>query len=175
MRQLRRNARQAALILGFTLLAGWPASAGGSNTCGDGTDGAKVEHIGKSVLWPPNHKYQPATIRASESGTHAVELKTFVTSDQADDIVGAGNTSDDVTPASTMATPNVATGNGSASQDYKLRAERSGTIKEGRKYFLHYDAWFDHNGNGEKDSGETCTGQFDVWTPHDCRQGACKG
>lgn len=169
-----RSGATALLGLLVVLASVVPSGAGHDPvTCGSGQDGAAVRHIGRNSLWPPNHKYHPATVRAAETGTHSVELSTWVSSSQPEDMIGSGHTSNDVTPATSVATPRVTSGAGSTEQTYRVRSERSGTVMEGRTYTIHYEAWFDHNGTGTREDGETCSGTFDIHVPHDCRLKGC--
>lgn len=135
------------------------------------SEGGKVEYNGPLTLWPPNHKYNHGTITATaDNPDDQVTLTTEATHDQVNEDGsewnGAGNTpvegdikTDDLNPA---------TGTGSASQTYDIRAERSGQRsaldedgREGRHYLIAYEATFGDS--------EPCIGSFQIFVPHDMR------
>lgn len=129
-----------------------------------GSDGSMTVSIdGAEKLWPPNHKYVPQTITATDTDGDEVMLATEGTHDQyAEDGTeanGAGNTADDVNPAAAEDT-----GTGEASTTHEVRAERAGPEQEGRTYTITYEA-----SGGTDDS---CMGSFDIFVPHDMRGGA---
>ena len=100
------------------------------------------------VLWPPNHKMVPVTVKAKVTdacGPTTWEIIS-VWSNQADDEKGSGNTAPDwkITGDHTVS----------------LRAERSGKIKAGRVYVIKIQAT-DEAGN----KSETSTVRVTV--PHD--------
>jgi CHRD domain len=100
------------------------------------------------VLWPPNHKMVPVTVRAkvTDACGHTAWEILSVSSNQAVDEKGSGNTSPDwkITGDHTVS----------------LRAERSGKIKSDRVYFIKIQAT-DEAGN----KSETSTVRVTV--PHD--------
>lgn len=126
---------------------------------GDGS--LVVEIAGPEKLWPPNHKLVPVSITATDTDGDEVTLATEGTHDQfadGEELNGSGNTSNDVDPA--MAT---ATGDGSATTEHGVRAERAGTSRDGRTYTLMYEATA---------GDDECVGSFDIFVPHDMRGGA---
>ena len=134
--------------------------------CGDGDE---IVFDGATVLWPPNHKYRSSTVVANGSdATEMVTLSTTVTSDEAPDALGSGNTGDDT--GSTENPPaQMSSGTGSAGPNtHTMRAERSGIPlnpgepDSGRTYTIEAVATFD---NGTKE----CTETFEVNVPHDMR------
>lgn len=103
----------------------------------------------KAYLWPPNHKMVPVKLSAKVTDLcgSATWKITSITSNQPDNGLGDGNTSDDWK----------ITGNHTA----LLRAERSG--KNGtREYTLHVTAT-DESGNESEPASVT------VYVPHDAR------
>ncbi len=112
------------------------------------------------VLWPPNHKYH--TIKISD-GVAAVKdicdasvdindvVITSVSSDEPEDVTGNGDghTLNDIVIVD--------------AQTVKLRAERQGA-GNGRVYTINFEVtdW----------SGNTATGSFTVWVPHDMGSGS---
>ena len=141
-------------------------------TCGDN----KLVFHAPSDLWPPNHKYyEDITVTYTDGEGDTVDLTSDGTHDQYDEASdtheeakGSGNTADDITSDDQQATvdksdPNqpVATesGQGSVTTDWDARAERAGTIKEGRTYTLH--------AIGTSSDGDTCEGAVQMRVPHD--------
>lgn len=123
-------------------------------------DGGEVALTGDLVLWPPNHKYSDYDIVATaDNEDDNVELATQATHDEfdenGDEINGAGNTTDDASPAMAMDM-----GTGSAMTEHDLRSERSGR-GDGRTYTINYEAQFG--------DGEPCMGEFTIEVPHDMR------
>jgi hypothetical protein len=160
----------AAMGLVASLALVGPLSAQSGNKYGPttrsedcGSDGSMtVEINGPEKLWPPNHKYVPVTITATDEDGDDVSLATEGTHDQYDgdtEINGAGHTADDVSPAADSDS-----GAGEATTSHDVRAERSGRIKEGRVYTISYEA-----SGGSDDS---CMGSFTITVPHDMRGGA---
>ena len=109
-----------------------------------------------AVLWPPNHKMHDVQVRIRVYDTcdanPDVELLS-VTSNEDDDGLGDGHTSDDVEGAVI----------GSDDRDFAVRAERSGP-GEGRTYTAVYRAW----DLGENHSDASVV----VGVPHDMGQGS---
>jgi len=138
----------------------------GTDDTGDGS--LIVSITGPEKLWPPNHKYVPVSLTATDTDAmNQVELATEGTHDQyatagdeSSEINGAGNTTDDVSPLTDEDGPNA----GSATTNHELRAERSGTDQTGRTYTITYEAM-----GGPDDS---CVGSFTILVPHDMRGGA---
>ncbi|HEX9775588.1 MAG TPA: hypothetical protein VGB83_08405 [Actinomycetota bacterium] len=135
------------------------------------SEGGEVSYDGPLTLWPPNHKYNHGTITATaDNPEDEVTLTTEAAHDQANEDGsewnGAGNTP--VEGDITTDDPNPATGTGSASQTYDIRAERSGQRsaldedgREGRHYLIAYEATFGDS--------EPCVGSFQIFVPHDMR------
>jgi hypothetical protein len=137
-----------------------------------------------ATLWPPNHKYYTDLYVLAQDGEGGeVELVTRGWHDQYDGDVeyrGAGNTGDDITindddaTAVTLGSEDegkeegkvtvVATedGMGEVQTDWKARAERAGSFKEGRTYTL--DALASYS------DGSTCELRVDFIVPHDMRK-----
>lgn len=134
-------------------------------------DGGDITYVGPTKLWPPNHKYNTATVTAiDEDPDDNVTLVTTATHDQYDgegeEVVGSGNTDEDIEPSAETEVM----GTGSASQEFKMRAERSGTIKEGRTYTITADAVFtDSDGDGSSSEMSECHAEFTIQVPHDMR------
>jgi hypothetical protein len=103
----------------------------------------------KAYLWPPNHKMTPVTLQAmiSEACGGAAWKVVSITSDQDDNGVGDGNTSEDAK----------ITGDHTVS----LRAERSG--KGGTREYTILVAASDDSGNVSDEKSIT------VYVPHDAR------
>ena len=151
----------------------YPTDATQTITCQDtqGRTAGTITYVGPEKLWPPNHKYNNATVTATdEDADDAVTLTTTGTHDQFDEegneVVGSGNTDQDIEPAAQTEV----SGTGSASQNFQVRAERSGTRKEGRTYTITADAVFtDSDEDGSSDEMTPCHGEFTIVVPHDMR------
>ncbi|MGH2684695.1 MAG: hypothetical protein ACRDJP_04425 [Actinomycetota bacterium] len=125
-------------------------------------DSLTVTITGPETLWPPNHKLVPVSITATDTDGDEVMLATEGAHDQivgGEEANGSGNTVDDVDPAMDSAS-----GAGTATTEHGVRAERAGTVKDGRTYTLMYEA------SGGVD--DTCEGSFSIFVPHDQRGGA---
>jgi hypothetical protein len=87
--------------------------------------------VAPDQLWPPNHKLQPvtATVMAADNCPNVSFVLTSVTSNEAVNGVGDGDTSPDIDGAAL----------GTADLQMLLRAERSGT-GSGRIYTIKYTA-----------------------------------
>lgn len=132
-----------------------------SRTC---EGGDVVNWLGAIKLWPPNHKFQPSTVAAV--GNEATEGVTLAIRPVVTDATG-GDGGPNHDPDYMWSSSPANTGQGTATVDNQLRAERSGK-GEGRTYTVHFTATFD---NGT----ETCTSEdgsqapFVVTVPHDMR------
>jgi streptogramin lyase len=108
-----------------------------------------------AVLWPPNHKMVPITVKGL-TDPDGDPLTTTVTGIRQDEVVngpGDGNTAPD--------------GAGVATNTARVRAERAGTPKapgDGRVYHVSFSV-----ADGQ---GGTCTGTVKVGVPHDQRGAA---
>jgi hypothetical protein len=134
----------------------------------------EIVYAGPLKLWPPNHKYQPVSFTANATDDSpddtSVALDTSGTHDEiidGEEMNGAGNTENDVNPAT-----DAATGDGSATTDHDVRAERSGR-GDGRTYTILAVATFDGEPcEGVDDEGEPIAVPFTLTVPHDMRGGA---
>ena len=142
--------------------------------CGSGN---KLTFHAPSDLWPPNHKYYTdITVTATDAQGQTIELESDGThngydGDTGTEANGSGNTADDIrsddadavsTDESTAQRPVVAeSGTGTVVTDWDARAERAGTIKEGRDYTLHAVGTF---------SDGSCEGSVIMHVPHDMRR-----
>ena len=81
-----------------------------------------------------------------------------------EEINGAGNTDDDITPA--MGTPS---GTGSVVQDFLIRSERSGRVQEGRNYTISGAVEFTNSDPVDPTPllATTCDFSFSIFVPHD--------
>ncbi|MDQ3756781.1 MAG: hypothetical protein M3394_02905 [Actinomycetota bacterium] len=144
-----------------------------------GCEGGTLVIDAPNTLWPPNHKYAPLSATADHSSdSGAITLETTGTHDQyegsateGDEAKGSGNTIDDIIERDDQA------GLTSGEQDSKAvakeegtnvvttlwgaRAERAGTIKDGRTYTFTATATFS--------GGNTCTASATFNVPHDMR------
>lgn len=142
--------------------------------CGDNT----LSFHAPSALWPPNHKYyEDISVTYTDAEGDEVSLTSDGTHDQYDEASdtreeakGSGNTTDDITSDDEQATvdktdPNqpvaTETGTGTVTTDWDVRAERAGTIMNGRTYTLH--------AVGTSSDGDTCEGAVQMRVPHDMR------
>ena len=88
--------------------------------------------VSPSVIWPPDHKFVPVTITVTTSDVcddHPAIRLVSITSNEAVDVTGSGNTSPDVQGAAF----------GTDDRQFLLRAERSGQ-GSGRVYTITYEA-----------------------------------
>jgi len=113
--------------------------------------------LDRDVLWPPNHKM--SDIGAAVGVTDICDpnptfVLTSITSNQADNSRGDGNTTDDIQGANY----------GTDDTDFQLRSERKGGDKDGRKYSILYTA--------SDASGNTADSLVCVIVPHDQSGGA---
>jgi hypothetical protein len=102
-------------------------------------------------LWPPNHKLNTLnpTVTATDAVDQSVDLTLVITSSEADNGTGDGNTSGDIVIRSPS--------------DFDLRAERAGP-GSGRTYHLVWTA--------TDDSGNQSTFSQDLVIPHDQGHGS---
>jgi hypothetical protein len=147
--------------------------------CGNGNT---LTFHAPSTLWPPNHKYYTDifVLAQAKNSTDKVDLATDGTHDQYDgdtEANGSGHTADDIavndadgnattTPSSTTTHPAAdEMGTGSALTNWEARAERAGTVQDGRTYTLNGTATFtDSSGNST-----SCNGSVTIRVPHDMR------
>lgn len=137
------------------------AAAAASRSCGDGD---LVNWFGATTLWPPNHKFVPASVTADDADSAqnvTIEIDPVVT----DAVGGDGGAQHD--PDFTYTSGPAATGTDTATVDFALRSERSGR-GDGRTYTINWKATFD---NGSKTCTSDDDGQspFVVSVPHDMR------
>jgi hypothetical protein len=140
--------------------------------CGQNGENTLTIHA-PSDLWPPNHKYYTDIhVTYTDASGDDVTLESDGTHDQYDgdtEANGSGNTADDIraNDADNMATVDnsdpqqpVATEKGSktVTTDWEARAERAGTLKDGRTYSLHAVGTSD---------GDDCEGTALMHVPHD--------
>jgi hypothetical protein len=126
-------------------------------------------YVGPTELWPPNHKYVPATITwTDEDAGDEVMVDFMAGHDQflpdGEEINGAGNTDNDITPA--MGAP---TETGEVVQEFQIRSERSGRVQEGRNYTISGVVTFGNNNvaDPEPATSQTCEFSFTIHVPHD--------
>ena len=120
----------------------------------DCNDHEYIEYQGPDEIWPPNHKMRDFSITAVDTHGGSVTLMTTVSSNQPLNGPGDGNTPVDFTA------PMTDSGQGSATNNGQVRAERAGTDKAGRTYTFDSTAKFD---DGQ------CQAQFHAHVPHDQR------
>lgn len=132
-----------------------------------------VDLLGDDTLWPPNHKYSPLTVQATNDDGSEIQLDTWITHDEylasfapqdgdeePEEEQGSGNTVDDARPfftSETEASPN--------ENEHEVRAERSGR-GNGRTYTINAKA------QEMGGSGDSCEGSVTVEVPHDMGNGA---
>ena len=174
-------ARKAGLVglvglCGALVVAG-PGFAGGNKyasvtstrDCGDGDT---VALNGPLKLWPPNHKFVPEPVTATDSDPSSQVSLTItpVLTDTAGGDGGAQHNPDWQLADGSTGDSFTSTGTGSTTSELQLRAERSGK-GEGRTYTINWNATFD---NGSKSCSSSDSGQspFVITVPHDMRGGA---
>ncbi|MGH2755212.1 MAG: hypothetical protein ACRDLB_12390 [Actinomycetota bacterium] len=130
-----------------------------------------VVYEGPTELWPPNHKYVPATVTFIDEDSDPAAGDDLMAEFMAghdqiidgEEINGAGNTDEDITPAVGMPS-----GTGTVVQDFLIRGERSGRVKEGRNYTIAGAVEFsDSNMNASSVDTEACMFSFTIHVPHD--------
>lgn len=137
----------------------------------DGVAGT-VTYVGPTELWPPNHKYVPATVTWTDEDEGDNLSAVFTAGhDQfidGQEINGAGNTDNDITPAAGMPS-----GTGSFSQEFLIRGERSGRVKEGRDYTISGTVMFTDSDTDASSNplGSSCDFSFTIHVPHDMGNG----
>jgi predicted extracellular nuclease len=115
--------------------------------CVDSTPPTLTLSVSPDVLWPPNHKYVTveATVSAKDNADpNASWSLVSVTSNEPDNGIGDGNTTNDIVVVNDTT--------------FQLRAERSGT-GNGRVYSFAYQA--------TDGCGNTATANTAVYVPHD--------
>jgi len=139
-------------------------TSGGTQTqhcTGPNNDDNTVALTGPEVLWPPNHQFvdESATATDANGGTVSLTITPSVT-----DIAGGdGGTQHDPDFAFGPNGP-MASGTGTATVPFQLRAERSGK-GDGRTYTIDWSAQFS---DGTMCSSMDGTHQaFTVTVPHD--------
>ena len=147
-----------------------------SQACNDPVTGelaGTTTYEGPTSLWPPNHKYVPATITwTDEDPADEVMVEFVANHDQfidGEEINGAGNTDDDITPA--MGMPS---GTGVVTQDFLIRSERSGRVQEGRYYTISGMVEFTNSAPAPDPTPaltNTCNFSFTIFVPHDQGKG----
>ena len=128
--------------------------------CGDSHT---VTYAGPLKMWPPNHKLQDVSVTATDADGDSTDGVTLDINVPVTDATGGdgGPTHD---PDVMFPAGPVASGDGSTTVPFQLRAERSGE-GTGRTYHISGMATFD-------DGGDSCSISFEVLVPHDMRGGA---
>ena len=179
--------RRTALLAGFsaaTLLTGITlASANPTGVKGSGHKDCDAASPAGSPdfdidwtptqVFPPNHKMVGGTLTyTAPSGDSTDQLQLTITSIMSDELLpdgeemnGAGNTLID----STWDT-GTATGTGSVTRNFAIRAERSGQ-GDGRTYTINYTAKADPAAPLGTGASNDCSGTAEVFVPHDMGQG----
>jgi hypothetical protein len=127
-----------------------------------------ITYEGPTELWPPNHKYVPASITWTDEDPNDDLAAEFMAGhDQfvdGEEINGAGNTDNDITPAAGMPT-----GTGSVTQDFLIRSERSGRVKAGRNYTISGAVEFSNSDPLDPTPAlpTSCDFSFSIFVPHD--------
>jgi len=144
--------------------------------CQGSAQGDQLIFHAPTDLWPPNHKYYTDIwVEAIDGMGQNVTLNTDGTHNQYDgagqEAAGSGNTADDIrandadATTTSQSTPThpaaMESGTGSVTTDWEARAERAGTIQDGRTYTL--------NGNAMFSDGTSCSGSVNIFVPHDMR------
>jgi len=121
--------------LTVTDAAGLSSTATTSVTVGDAAPPTLQVNLSPNVLWPPNHRLIPitATVEAADAcdANPSISLVS-ITSNEPDDVLGAGNQPDDIQAIGGGPIPF-----GTDVQTFLLRAERSG-MGNGRIYTVTY-------------------------------------
>jgi hypothetical protein len=142
--------------------------------CVDDATGHKagdITYTGPLSMWPPNHKYEGATLTATAVDPEdAVNMTFTATHNQylpdGSELNGSGNTANDITPQAGSVE-----GTGVASQAFQIRSERSGREQEGRVYTISGTATFTDDltpdGSSRTITGTSCDFEFTITVPHD--------
>jgi hypothetical protein len=145
------------------------ASVTDTRDCGSGDT---VALNGPLTLWPPNHKFVPEPVTATD-GDPTSQVSLTITPTLTDAVGGDGGAQHD--PDWQLADGSsgdsfTSMGTGSTTSALQLRAERSGK-GDGRTYTINWKATFD---NGTKSCSSSDSGQspFVITVPHDMRGGA---
>jgi hypothetical protein len=156
-----------------------PKGTAGYNTSNDTVmdcgNGRTLTLHGPADLWPPNHKYYTAiNVTAVDPNGGSITLTTDGTHDQYDgdtEANGSGHTADDIRANDAQAVDGsgstdqhpvaMETADGTVRTDWEARAERAGTIQDGRTYTL--------TGTAKFDDGTNCTDSITMHVPHDMR------
>lgn len=145
------------------------ASTTSERDCGEGDT---VALNGPLKLWPPNHKFVPEPVTATD-GDPSSRVSLTLTPVLTDASGGDGGTQHN--PDWQLADGSTgdsftSTGTGSTTSELQLRAERSGK-GDGRTYTINWASTFD---NGTKSCSSSDSGQspFVITVPHDMRGGA---
>jgi len=127
-------------------------------TINDTTPPQLTLSVHPTTLWPPNHRWVPihASAEANDFCGPATFTLVSVTSDEAVDAPGSGNTAPDIKGVDA----------GTADLTFSVRAERAGG-GDGRTYTATYQA--------VDPSGNTSTGTAEINVPHDQRHGGGSG
>jgi len=127
-------------------------------TINDTTPPQLTLSVHPTTLWPPNHRWVPihASAEANDFCGPATFTLVSVTSDEAVDAPGSGNTAPDIKGVDA----------GTADLTFSVRAERAGG-GDGRTYTATYQA--------VDPSGNTSTGTAEINVPHDQRHGSGGG
>ena len=141
-----------------------------SRDCGNGNT---VALNGPLKLWPPNHKFVPEPVTATDGSGDQVSL-TITPSlvDTAGGDGGAQHNPDWQLSDGSTGDSFTSSGQGSTTSELQLRAERSGK-GEGRTYTVNWSATFD-NGTSSCSSDATSSDPnkqpFTITVPHDMGQ-----
>jgi hypothetical protein len=127
---------QLAVIALFAFgLAGAARAQTCPNSCVGAVDGPKqgvhsqFDGSADAILWPPNHKLDTIEISAQNAQGNTCNVTiTNVAQDEPVTGAGSGNTSPDAANCT----------NAGNNSDVDLRAERSGTLQDGRYYNIAY-------------------------------------
>jgi hypothetical protein len=171
VRTIARIAGIAILAVGvLTPAAAAPhkSSGTGSKACNDGT-----VTWSPTTLWPPNHKMQTINIGYTDNDNDGDMIGVMVgsisdnqaASDGSNELKGSGQPTDkqglDWSGTGNMGT---STDPGTASTTAQVRAERSGTSKDGRTYTINVTC---SDMGGSNNEMEMQTVQITVFVPHD--------
>jgi len=171
VRTIARIAGIAILAVGvLTPAAAAPhkSSGTGSKACNDGT-----VTWSPTTLWPPNHKMQTINIGYTDNDNDGDTIGVMVgsisdnqaASDGSDELKGSGQPTDkqglDWSGTGNMGS---ATDPGTATTTAQVRAERSGTSKDGRTYTINVTC---SDMGGSSNEMEMQTVQITVFVPHD--------